>query len=268
MYKVKIRKEIKKLDEALEFDSEIIENINILEIKETEDTLEIMKYYEKKEQENREIKEYEDDDEEEEQQEQQQIGVIDKLETLFDNIELDKKSFEVLNISNIMDKWKNLKKEIILNKHDTETIALLMHLSKYYGNKNILSNLIKNYSFLPFLIFFLKYKNKEKNEETLKISDVLSMDKIDFILNLEVGKEENEHILSSKICSQFDKTGYRTELKRKLEIPASKNFPLDIELTGKYIYSDKLDNMTIEIRMISTGIMEYTKTIEITKEEK
>lgn len=242
MLKLKIKKELEKLDETLFFSSKIVEKEHEIEIKETENQIEI------------EIKEDLKSDNK---------GLSDKIESVFNRLEFNRQNLELINLENLINKWKEVKKDILFSDSDRNESSTIMHIAKYYENQKTLYNIIKNYSYVPFLMFFYKNINLNEDEEEIKLCNALRNDKIDFKIKLEKGEDENEYILSSRLDPQFDITEYENDLINIFSIPKDIPCSFKIELSGKYIYKEKLEYMKIELKLTSREILNYTKTIEI-----
>lgn len=245
MYTLKIKKELENLKEEFEFENSIIEKIYKLEIKESEEEVELILHNDI--------------------EKQQDIGVINELELAFNKVKFKKETSEILNINEIQKKWKEIKKELVFKRQDTDVISLLMMISKFFENKESLSNILKNHSYIQLLTFF--YKNKDKEGEiNLQINNLFSRDVVDFVVTFKKD-DDNEYIIHGTPPLSFGTTNYSIKVKNHLKIKAGSLFYPKLEISGKFVYKEVLESMKIELIMTSREDMKYKKTIEILKEE-
>ena len=243
MKKIKIQKKIEKLDETLEIISMLVEDEYDIDINESDETLELN------------YKESIDTEEE--------LDLREQIELINQNLKFSKDNLELLNVEELIQKWKVVKKENILKNQNKNTVSFLMYISKFYENKKALQDIIGSYSFIQFLLFFYRHKDLEKGEELIKVCNIIRSDNINFKMKLDKGTEENEYILSSRIDSDWDITSYEVDVMSIFKIPSNTQCSFNIELTGKYIYNEKLEYMKIELKISSKNLVNYIKTIEI-----
>lgn len=162
----------------------------------------------------------------------------------FSKIEIDLKENKILNLKNMISKWKTNKKELLFETKDFGFISTIMMISDYFVEENSLEFLILNYSIIPYIILGLK---KEKSE--FRIYREFYAKNLDFTVELKKD-EDDDYIIEGKISNLFDMTGYKRMLREILKIEPSKNFNLNFKLKGKTIYKDEiLKEMDIKIEL-------------------
>lgn len=243
MKKIKITKEIEKLDENLSYENSYIEEIFEISLVEKENELEIT--YKKEESQNND----------------KELHI--ELEELVQHLVYSKDNFKLQNIEEIINNWKKLKKESILKDQSKNVVSMLMHISKYYENGEILEKIIEHYSFIQFLLYFYKNKAKDGEKSELSVCGIISNEKVEFQGMIEKGEDDNEYSLKTSLDPSFDIVEYEKELLDILQIPNSTFCPFTVELKGKYIYKEELEGMKIEIDVIGRDVVKYKKIIEL-----
>lgn len=193
---------------------------------------------------------------------EEEKDIYSDLDKIFTKFIIDKKNLEIANVEELIQKWQTEKKNQIFNNQNKEIISILMELSKYFENKSYLSELISNYLFMPFLLFF--FKNMQGKLRKLDLYGIF----IDEILEFDINffQEEDKYIIDGKIDPEFDFIEYKKKIRNYFSIQQGKNFPLAVNLKGEVEYKEFIERMIIKVELKSESLIDYIYSVEILKE--
>ena len=157
-------------------------------------------------------------------------------------IKISKENNQIINISELINQWENLKKDIVFNVENEMLVNYILNISKYFENYESLEFLLKNFSIIPFfrLIDFKNFKNNT-DEKVLEIYSIVPDGKFDYKIKLNYLEEltgEREITFKGGKTPNFDMVAIKNLFRQKYNITKDKLFNLDTNIKGNYILED------------------------------
>ena len=182
---------------------------------------------------------------------------MDRLNKMVSEVIYDKRDYSIVNVDDLINKWKKEKKDIIFNEGGEAYVTSLMSISKYLETSETLTFFIKNYGITPILL--LAEANKELDEELVikdfELFNLFYMGKALFNIKLEVDNYRGNRIFKviGEPSEKYDIVNYKNEVKKKFKFSLDEQLNLKVKLHGQYKYemeklSDLLFNAVIDIK--------------------
>lgn len=190
-----------------------------------------------------------------------------KLNNNFKTILISKENKEILNIQDIIKKWKKIKKEAILEIDVPAVIDLVLDNSKYYEDEEFLSMLLKNYNIMPFF-FLLNLKELHKtNSENLNLYNIIYDSELSLTLSFSFEEERGEKgilYFKGKENSKVDTLELRKLIREEYNVSPGSPFSLEFKIDGMYfLEKNTIQGFKTNLIINSPKVMKKIITFEL-----
>lgn len=207
-------------------------------------------------------------------------AILEVTENIFDDmkfsLDTNGRVKKLRNIPEILEKWKKVKKEAFSNIKEENLQNLIFQISRLVNNEEQLTELLKNYSILPFI--FCGIYNKDVSQNTSITRDIILHNIfpetcMPVTLTIDGGFGEN----NKKIFNYTGKSAHYFDRFEYLELvygsfPALKDVhgnSVDVEINGqsKYDENNALSYFSIKTTILIKDTLRYEQIYLLKEKE-
>ena len=185
-----------------------------------------------------------------------EFSLYKKVNNVFKDIELSKKTQKITNLDEIGKNWDEVKNEILYDySTPIHIIDNLLSMSNYYEDEILLESILENYNLIPFFrnINFKDIESNDGIEKELNIYGLLAVGTITYKIKnyvkkeYENGKDKYEIIFTGKGSVPSADSSLETSAKNIMKTPDKGIYYVYTDIKGKFIYSNYFERLVINI---------------------
>ena len=184
----------------------------------------------------------------------ERVEIYKKINNVFREIRLNKKTKKIENIQEIISQWKKVKNKILYTPSTSfNIIENVTSMSNYFENEKLLTKVLSNYGIMSYFSNLnLEEKEKNNEEKQLEIYGLLAYDSIIYDVKYHVEKQVNEIEVSfvGNGESKSNEFSLVTAIHGIMELPPENQYFVSTKISGKYLFSDRIESMNIEIKFL------------------
>ena len=198
----------------------------------------------------------------------EKLSLYKKTNNAFKEIELNKETREISNMEEIIEKWDQVKNDLLYDTYTSvNIIENLMTMSNYFENKKLLKHSLENYGLIPYFrnIDLMDLDANDQMKKELKLYNLLHNSSIvydvNYILNKSFVDNEEQYEISfaGKGEVREGELSLSKEIYHIMELPKDKQFFVSSQIEGKYIFLDGFEKLGINIKFLVEQMKDLKK---------